>query len=52
MLSKFQPHLLSVLRIIAGFVFSLHGWQKVFGMFGGLPANLPPNTMNMLMTAG
>jgi putative oxidoreductase len=52
MLSKFQPQLLSVLRIMSAFVFSLHGWQKVFGLFGGLPANLPPGTMTMLMTAG
>ncbi|MEQ1947797.1 MAG: DoxX family protein [Bryobacteraceae bacterium] len=52
MLSRFQPQLLSVLRVIAGFVFSLHGWQKVFGAFGGLSPNLPPGTLNMLMAAG
>ncbi|MEQ1885510.1 MAG: DoxX family protein [Bryobacteraceae bacterium] len=52
MLSKFQPQLLSVLRILSGFILSLHGWQKVFGMFGGLPANLPANTHTMLMAAG
>lgn len=26
----------ALLRIVAGFVFSLHGYQKVFGAFGGL----------------
>jgi putative oxidoreductase len=52
MLSRFQPQILSILRIISAFVFSLHGWQKIFGLFGGLPANLPPNVHNMLMAAG
>ena len=28
------PH--ALLRIIAGFVFTLHGYQKLFGWFGGL----------------
>ncbi len=32
----FEPYLRSVLRIIAGFMFSLHGFQKLFGLFGGL----------------
>jgi len=32
----FEPYLRSVLRIIAGFMFSLHGFQKLFGFFGGL----------------
>ena len=26
----------SILRIVVGFTFSCHGWQKLFGMFGGL----------------
>jgi putative oxidoreductase len=26
----------SVLRIVAGLTFSLHGFQKLFGMFGGM----------------
>jgi putative oxidoreductase len=29
------PYLRSVLRIVAGFTFSLHGYQKMFGLFGG-----------------
>jgi putative oxidoreductase len=32
----FEPYLRSVLRIITGFMFSLHGCQKLFGFFGGL----------------
>ena len=31
-----EPWVRSVLRIVAGFTFSLHGLQKLFGMFGGL----------------
>ncbi|HZT31919.1 MAG TPA: DoxX family protein [Bryobacteraceae bacterium] len=31
-----QPHALSLLRIVAGFTFSLHGLQKVLGLFGGI----------------
>ena len=36
MLKSLEPRALSVLRIIAGFMFSLHGLQKLFGAFGGL----------------
>jgi putative oxidoreductase len=32
---RFQPYALSLLRIIVGFTFSLHGFQK-FGAFGGM----------------
>ncbi len=31
-----EPRALSLLRIMAGFTFSLHGMQKLFGLFGGL----------------
>jgi putative oxidoreductase len=34
--SSFEPYLRSLLRIIVGFTFSLHGYQKFFGAFGGL----------------
>jgi putative oxidoreductase len=36
MLRSLEPWALSVLRIIAGFTFSLHGFQKLFGAFGGM----------------
>ena len=36
MLRSLEPRALSVLRIIAGFTFSLHGFQKLFGFFGGM----------------
>jgi putative oxidoreductase len=35
-LGRYQPYVLSVLRIVAGFLFSLHGFQKLFGYFGGM----------------
>jgi putative oxidoreductase len=31
-----EPWMRSVLRIVVGFTFCLHGMQKLFGMFGGL----------------
>jgi putative oxidoreductase len=34
--AHFQPYALSLLRVVAGFTFSLHGFQKLFGLFGGL----------------
>jgi putative oxidoreductase len=34
--SSWEPYTRSLLRIITGFVFSLHGFQKLFGAFGGM----------------
>ena len=31
-----QGYARSILRIVVGLTFSLHGWQKLFGMFGSL----------------
>jgi putative oxidoreductase len=31
-----EPFARSVLRVVAGFTFSLHGMQKLLGLFGGL----------------
>jgi putative oxidoreductase len=36
MLKNWEAIALSLLRIVAGFTFSLHGFQKLFGMFGGM----------------
>jgi putative oxidoreductase len=36
MLRTLAPRALSVLRIMAGFTFSLHGFQKMLGLFGGM----------------
>src|ERR1044071_552283 len=35
-LGRVEPYALSLLRVVAGFTFSLHGLQKLFGAFGGL----------------
>lgn len=35
-LASLQPYARSLLRIVAGFTFSLHGFQKLFGFFGGM----------------
>lgn len=50
-LAKWEPQLRSLARIVIGFTFSLHGWQKFFGMFGGLGGMKPPLT-SMLGAAG
>lgn len=33
---RFEPQLLSVFRIVAGFLFLQHGLQKILGMLGGV----------------
>lgn len=35
-IERYQPYALSLLRIVAGLTFSLHGMQKLFGAFGGM----------------
>jgi putative oxidoreductase len=50
-LAPFEPRLRSLARIVIGFTFSLHGWQKAFGAFGGLGGFHPPLS-SMLGVAG
>ena len=49
--SSLEPYLRSLVRIVAAFTFSLHGWQKFFGLFGGIGGIRPPWT-TMLGVAG
>jgi len=35
------PRLLSILRVVAAFLFMQHGAQKLFGFFGGFPGGSP-----------
>jgi putative oxidoreductase len=50
-LGRFEPQLYAILRIVSGFIFMLHGMQKIFGIpaMPGKPAgSLPP----LLMVGG
>jgi putative oxidoreductase len=45
-------YVLSVLRIVAGFTFELHGLQKLFGMFGGIGGHgATPHLWSLLWVA-
>jgi putative oxidoreductase len=33
--ARFEPYAYAALRIVAGFLFTFHGLQKLFGLFGG-----------------
>jgi putative oxidoreductase len=54
-LSKYQPQLLSILRIVAGLLFLEHGMQKILG-FPPMPAamahGIPPGAMPIILAAG
>jgi len=54
-LSKYQPQLLSILRIVAGLLFLEHGMQKILH-FPPMPpqmmAPMPPSVVTLLMIAG
>ena len=49
-LSKYEPTLLSVLRIVAGLLFLEHGMQKLFH-FPPMTMTIPANAMPIIMTA-
>jgi putative oxidoreductase len=40
-MSKFNPQVYAVMRIVAGFLFLWHGIQKLFGFPSGMPADVP-----------
>jgi putative oxidoreductase len=42
----------ALLRIVIGFTFSLHGFQKLFGAFGGLGHGAHAQTLSLLWFAG
>jgi putative oxidoreductase len=53
MRSKLEPWLRSALRIAAGFAFMEHGFQKMFGAFGGINGHGGTvHGFNLLMLAG
>jgi putative oxidoreductase len=50
-LSRWSPHALSVLRIVAGFLFIEHGSQKLFAMPAG-PSATPVELVSIIGLAG
>ena len=50
-LSKYQPQLLSVLRIVAGLLFMEHGMQKILH-FPPMAMAIPPGAEMIIMAAG
>jgi putative oxidoreductase len=50
-LSRFTPSLLSVLRLVAAFVFTAHGTQKLFGV-PGHALHAPVIALTMMGAAG
>jgi putative oxidoreductase len=50
---SWEPYTRSVLRIVAGLTYSLHGYQKMFGFFGGIGGSgAKPPFLSLLWTAG
>ena len=49
-LTKYQPQLLSILRIVAGLLFLEHGMQKIFH-FPPMTMAIPPEAATIVMVA-
>jgi putative oxidoreductase len=41
-MKPYSAQTFAIFRIIAGLLFMSHGMQKLFGLFGGVPADAPP----------
>ena len=50
--SGFDSYAHALLRIVAGFTFSLHGFQKLFGFFGGMGHGARAHFFSELWLAG
>ncbi len=48
-LRRFDAEIYALFRMVAGFLFLCHGAQKLFGLFGGPPGEMPAG---LLYTAG
>jgi len=52
-LGAWEPFARSLLRIVAGFTFSLHGFQKLLGFFGGMGGHgATAPVFSLMWTAG
>ena len=52
-IASLQPQALSVRRIVAAFIYGLHGCQKMFGAFGGhLGKGIKPELFSLTGIAG
>ena len=52
-LTRFEPQVRSLLRIVVGFTFSLHGFQKTLGWLGGMGGHgAPARLYSLIWTAG
>jgi len=40
-LAGYGTQIYALVRVVAGFLFSCHGMQKILGLFGGAPAEMP-----------
>jgi putative oxidoreductase len=49
---KLQSYAQSLLRAVAGFTFSLHGFQKLFGFFGGMGHGVRAHFFSQMWLAG
>jgi putative oxidoreductase len=49
---KLQSYAQALLRIAAGFTFSLHGFQKLFGFFGGIGHGARAHFFSLMWAAG
>lgn len=53
-LERFEPYAYALLRIVAGLLFTFHGLQKLFGMYGGNAVELMtiPGMAGLIETVG
>jgi putative oxidoreductase len=51
-IAAWEPFVRSVLRIVVGFTFSLHGLQKLMGFFGGMGHGARAPLFSLMWTAG
>ncbi len=52
-LRRLDPYVRSLMRMVVGFTFSLHGFQKLFGMFGGITGTgAPVRFLSIFWVAG